>query len=74
MKNKHLADLERLEIEYALRQGASLKRIAEKIGKHHSTLSREILAWHMASDKGAFRRITNSCVRRAYCERHPPIP
>ena len=42
MKNKHLTDLERLEIEHALRQGTSLKRIAEKIGKHHSTLSREI--------------------------------
>jgi|GEM_PF-4312159 IS30 family transposase len=29
MKNKHLTDLERLEIEHALRQGMSLKRIAK---------------------------------------------
>ena len=69
MKNKHLTDLERLEIEHALRQGTSLKRIAEKIGKHHSTLSREILARRTASDKGAFGRLTNRCVRRADCDR-----
>ena len=69
MKNKHLTDLERLEIEHALRQGTSLKQIAEKIGKHHSTLSREILARRVASNKGAFGRITNRCVRRATCTR-----
>lgn len=69
MKNKHLTDLERLEIEHALRQGTSLKRIAEKIGKHHSTLAREILARRTASDKGAFGRLTNRCVRRAVCDR-----
>ena len=61
MKNKHLTDLERLEIEHALRQGTSLKRIAEKIGKHHSTLSREILARRTASDKGAFGILSNRC-------------
>jgi len=70
MKNKHLTDLERLEIEHALRQGTSLKRIAEKIGKHHSTLAREILARRVASDKGAFGRLTNRCVRHAVCDRH----
>lgn len=70
MKNKHLTDLERLEIEHGLRQGLSLKQIADKIGKHHSTLSREILARRTASDKGAYGRITNRCVRRATCDRH----
>lgn len=70
MKNKHLTDLERLDIEHALRQGTSLKQIAKKIGKHHSTLSREILARRVASDKGAFGRLTNRCVRRADCDRH----
>jgi IS30 family transposase len=69
MKNKHLTDLERLEIEHALRQRASLKTIATKIGKHHSTLSREILSRRVASDKGAFGRLTNRCVRRADCDR-----
>ena len=59
MKNKHLTDLERLEIEHSLRQRTSLKKIAAQLGKHHSTLSREILSRRVASDKGAFGRITN---------------
>ena len=70
MKNKHLTDLERLEIEHALRQGMSLKRIAKQIGKHHSTLAREILARRTASNKGAYGRITNRCILRADCNRH----
>ena len=32
MKNKHLTDLERLEIEHALRQCTSLKKIAAQLG------------------------------------------
>ena len=51
-KNKHLTDLERLEIEHALKQGTSLKKIAAKIGKHHSTVAREIRARSVVSDKG----------------------
>lgn len=69
MKNKHLTDLERLEIEHALRQCTSLKKIAAKLGKHHSTLSREILSRRIASDKGAFGRVTNRCTHRADCDR-----
>ena len=69
MKNKHLTDLERLEIEHALRQRISIKKIAVQIGKHHSTLSREILSRRIASDKGAFGRPTNRCVHRADCDR-----
>ena len=69
MKNKHLTDLERLELEHALRQRTSLKKIAAKLDKHHSTLSREILSRRVASDKGAFGRITNRCVRRTDCDR-----
>ena len=69
MKNKHLTNLERLEIEHALRQCTSLKKIAAKLGKHHSTLSREILSRRIASDKGAFGRLTNRCIHRADCDR-----
>lgn len=69
MKNKHLTDLERQEIEFALRQGTPLKQIAKKIDKHHSTVSREILSRRIASDKGAFGRLTNRCVHRADCDR-----
>jgi transposase, IS30 family len=69
MKNKHLTNLERLEIEHALRQHTSLKKIAAKLGKHHSTLSREIFSRRIASDKGALGRITNRCIHRADCGR-----
>ena len=34
--SKHLTDAERLEIEHGLRHGLSIKKIAAKIGKHHS--------------------------------------
>ena len=68
-KNKHLTDLERLEIEHALKQGTSLKKIAAKIGKHHSTVAREIRARSVVSDKGAYGRITNRCVSRLSCAR-----
>ena len=68
-KNKHLTDSDRMEIEHGLRHGLSIKKIAAKIGKHHSTVSREILARSVASDKGAFGRLTNRCVSRRSCEK-----
>jgi transposase, IS30 family len=68
MKNKHLTDGERLEIEHGLRHGMSIKKIAAAIGKHHSTVAREIRARGVPSDKGAFGRVTNRCVRRTACD------
>ena len=62
--NKHLTDAERLEIEHGLRHGLSIKKIAAKIGKHHSTVAREICARSVVSNKGAFGRITNRCASR----------
>jgi IS30 family transposase len=63
-RNKHLTDADRLEIEHGLRHGLSIKKIAAKIDKHHSTVAREICARSVASDKGAFGRVTNRCVLR----------
>ena len=68
-KYKHLTDADRLEIEHGLRHRLSIKKIAAKIGKHHSTLAREIQARSIASDKGAFGRLTNRCVCRRSCDR-----
>ena len=68
-KNKHLTDTDRLEIEHGLRHGLSIRKIAAKIGKHHSTVAREIRARGVPSDKGAFGRITNRCVSRSSCTR-----
>lgn len=78
MKNKHLTDGERLEIEHGLRHRLSIKKIAAKIGKHHSTVAREIRARGVESGKGAFGRVTNrcllrgpGCVRRQLCAEFP---
>lgn len=68
-KCKHITDIERQEIEHELKQRSSLKKIAEKIGKHHSSISREILARRTPSSKGAFGRITNRCLSRTSCNR-----
>lgn len=68
-KSKHLVDADRLEIEHGLRHGQSIRKIAEKIGKHHSTVAREIRARSVASDKGAFGRLTNRCVSRRSCQK-----
>ncbi len=68
-RNKHLTDADRLEIEHSLRHGLSIKKIAAKIGKHHSTVAREICARSLASNKGAFGRLTNRCVSRRSCEK-----
>ena len=66
---KHLTDADRLEIEHGLRHGLSIKKIAAKLGKHHSTVAREICARRVASDKGAFGRVTNRCVSRGCATR-----
>jgi len=68
-KHRHLTDHDRLEIEHALRKRMSLRKTAEAIGKHHSTVAREILARRVTSDKGAYGRVTNRCVRRRSCDR-----
>jgi len=68
-KHKHITDAERLEIEHGLRHGLSIKKIAAKIGKHHSTVAREIDARSVFSDKGAHGRLTNRCINREACDR-----
>lgn len=66
-KNKHLTDADRLEIEHGLRHGLSIKKLAAKLGKHPSTVAREIRARRILSDKGAYGRLTNRCVSRGSC-------
>jgi IS30 family transposase len=66
---KHITDMDRLQIEHGLRHGSSIKKIAALIGKHHSTVAREIRARRIESIKGAAGRITNRCVQRRTCNR-----
>jgi IS30 family transposase len=67
-KHKHITDAERLEIEHGLRHCLSIKKIAGKIGKHPSTVAREVVARSVASGKGAYGRLTNRCVSRGTCD------
>lgn len=69
MKNKHITDAQRLIIEHSLRDGMSFNEIGDKIGKHRSTISREVIARRTPSSKGAFGRVTNRCVHKVSCYR-----
>ena len=67
-KNKHLTDEERLHIERLLKERVSIKQIAIKLDKSTSTISREIRAHAVSSDKSAPHRIPNRCTRRYDCD------
>jgi len=69
-KNKHLTNDERLQIERLLSEQTSLSQISEKLGKHKSTISREVRARAIIVDKGARYRIRNRCTRRVDCNRY----
>ena len=69
-KNKHLTKDERLQIEHLLGEQTTLKQIAARLNKHPATISREIRAHAIVSDKGARYRIRNRCVMRADCNRY----
>jgi len=66
-KNKHLTDSERIQIEQALRNGTSIRRIADVLGKSASTISREIRSRAIQSDKYAPYRIHNRCSKKFVC-------
>ena len=68
VKNKHLTDSEREKIEECLRESIPLKRIATHLGKSTSTVSREIRAHAIESDKYPPYRIRNRCVKREDCQ------
>ena len=69
-KNKHLTNDERLDIERLLGEQTPLSQIATKLGKNKSTISREVRAHAIVSDKVARYRIRNRCVRRSNCNRY----
>ena len=66
-KNKHLKVEERILIENWLKGGVSLKKIAAELSKSTSTISREIRARTVSSDKSAAGRIPNRCTKRREC-------
>jgi len=68
-KNKHLTSEERMQIEGWLGEQMPLKQIAEKLDKHPATISREVRARAVTSNKGAPYRIRNRCVRKMDCNK-----
>ena len=68
-KNKHLTNDERLQIERLLSEQTSLSQIAKKLEKSKSTISREIRARAIPSDKGAPFRVRNRCIKRTDCNK-----
>ncbi|MDR0490743.1 MAG: IS30 family transposase [Oscillospiraceae bacterium] len=66
-KNKHMTDYDRLQIEYLLKEGVSLNKIAEELGRSTSTISREVRARALPSDKSAYGRTANRCLLRKGC-------
>jgi IS30 family transposase len=68
-KNKHLTDGERLQIEQWLKERISIKRIASKLDKSTSTISREIRSRTTPSDKSAPHRVPNRCKKRLICKK-----
>ena len=66
---KHLTASDRLQIEYRLTAGMSLREIGKALGKSTTTISREIKKHAVESDKGAAGRIKNRCVHRFDCKK-----
>jgi IS30 family transposase len=64
-----LTDGERLQIEHWLKGGLSLNKIAEELDRSRSTISREIRARALPSDKSATGRVPNRCTMRTECMR-----
>ena len=68
-KNKHLTDSERMQIEQWLKERVSMKQIASKLSKSTSTISREVRAHALESNKTGRYRIRNKCVYRRNCNK-----
>lgn len=67
MKNKHLSYDERLIIEKGISNHESFKKIANKLEKSCTTISREIKNHCVVENTGAYGRRFNNCVFRNNC-------
>lgn len=64
---KHLTLDDRAYIQISLNSGYSFRRIAEKLNKHPSTISKEIRRHRVLHITGALGRITNRCIHKHTC-------
>ena len=67
-KKTHLTDADRLQIELLLKQRYPLNKIAERVGKSKSTISREIQKRARESEKFAAHYPHNRCAKRRECQ------
>jgi len=69
MKKPRMTDEERIVIESMLRTGRTVYAIAKTLSRPVTTITREIKARAVESDKGAAYRVTNRCMFKMECER-----
>ena len=69
MKKPRLTDSDRLAVETGLRSGKTVYNIAKALSRPVTTVTREIRARAVESDKGAAYRVTNRCAFKMECER-----
>lgn len=67
-KNKHLTYDERLSIQRLLSEGTSFAFIAEAIGKHRTTISKEIRGHIVIKRIGAYGKSFIDCMHRNTCQ------
>ena len=69
MKKPRLDDSDRLAIETGLKSRKTVYMIAKELSRPVTTITREIKARAVESDKGAAYRVTNRCTFKMECER-----
>ena len=65
--SKHMSLENRQQIESALGKGESFSQISKLIGKHRSTVMREVKSHRIVWEHHPFGRIQNRCVNRFDC-------
>ena len=67
MKKPRLTDLDRKTIESMLKEGKNIYAIAKALSRPVTTITREIKARAVESDKGAAYRVANRCAFKMQC-------
>ena len=66
-KHKHLTLSDRIQIEQGLCAGESIKAVSERLGKHPTTLSKEIKRGRISVRHNCFNEFPNKCGRYGVC-------
>lgn len=69
MKKPRLTDMDRHNIESMLKEGSSVYAIAKALSRPVTTITREIKAHAVESNKGAAYRVSNRCAFKMQCSK-----